>query len=135
MTRTTPSRPAHEPASVPAGPPLASAITRVEATTAPIELAGVTWQRTTGTVHGVIDPREQVVGLAGLPTDAAGRCTYRAEFEVIAPEGGGDLVLVGRREPRPSRRPGHRGAVRARLGGELADGGGLPARPGHRLPR
>ncbi len=76
------------------GEPLASAITRVDASTGTVELGGRTWQRTTGTVHGVVDPREAVAGLAGLPTDEHGRYAYSAEFEVLAPGGAGDLVLV-----------------------------------------
>ena len=71
-----------------------SAITAVQATTTPIELGGRTWQRTTGTVHGVVDPGERVAGLAELPTHEQGRHVYSAEFEVIAPTGGCDLVLV-----------------------------------------
>jgi hypothetical protein len=71
-----------------------SAITRVDATTGAVDLGGRTWQRTTGTVHGVVDPGEAVAGLAGLPADADGRYVYSAEFEVLAPGGASDLVLV-----------------------------------------
>lgn len=71
-----------------------SAITRVEATTTTVQLGDRTWQRTTGTVHGAVDPAERVAGLAELPTDEHGRYAYRAQFEVLAPGGAGDLVLV-----------------------------------------
>jgi len=99
MTRPSPSRPARGTGSLsgstpPADPPMSSAITAVDATTGPITLGGRTWQRTTGTVHGVVDPREQVTGLPELPRDEQGRCSYSAEFEVIAPADGCDLVLV-----------------------------------------
>ncbi|WP_040339707.1 alpha/beta hydrolase domain-containing protein [Candidatus Blastococcus massiliensis] len=84
MTRSSPSA------------PTSSAITAVDATTAPFELSGQPWQRTTGTVTGVVDPGEQVAGLDGLPTDAQGRYRYTAEFEILAPaaEEARDLVLV-----------------------------------------
>lgn len=73
--------------------PLTSAVIRVEATTTSVQLGERTWQRTTGRVHGVVDPREQVAGLAGLPTDEQGRYAYSAEFEVLASGGAGDPVL------------------------------------------
>ncbi|MCZ2860221.1 alpha/beta hydrolase domain-containing protein [Blastococcus sp. VKM Ac-2987] len=77
------------------GPPLSSAITAVEATTSPLRVGDRTWQRTTGVVHGVVDPREQVAGLADLVMDDEGY-RYSAEFELIAPPGAGvqDVVLV-----------------------------------------
>ncbi|NDI48319.1 alpha/beta hydrolase domain-containing protein [Goekera deserti] len=76
--------------------PLVSAVTGIEATTTQLTLAGASWTRTVGTVSGVVDPREQVAGLAGLPVDAAGRHHYTSEFEVLAPTGAtrADLVLV-----------------------------------------
>ncbi len=83
------SRPAGEP-----GVPLGSAVTGVEATRGTVQIGGRAWQRTSGTLHGVVDPREQVAGLAELPRDEQGRIGYRAEFEVLAPEEGCDLVLV-----------------------------------------
>jgi hypothetical protein len=76
------------------GEPPASAVVRVEATSAGVELGGRSWQRTTGTLHGVVGPGEAVAGLAGLPTDERGRYAWSAEFEVLAPGGAGDLVLV-----------------------------------------
>ncbi|MGY2130116.1 alpha/beta hydrolase domain-containing protein [Blastococcus sp. SYSU DS0617] len=94
MTRTPGS---HAPGGVPDGQPaepLRSAVTRVDATTSTVRLGDRTWQRTSGTLHGVIDPRERVAGLAGLPADEHGRHSYRVEFEVLAPGGAGDLVLV-----------------------------------------
>ncbi|MGY1783226.1 alpha/beta hydrolase domain-containing protein [Geodermatophilus sp. SYSU D01036] len=76
--------------------PLASAITAVSATSAPVTVGGEAWTRTTGTVSGVVDPREQVAGLAGLPRDARGLVPYTSEFELIAPADGrgSDVVLV-----------------------------------------
>ncbi len=78
----------------PDGRPLESAITHVNARTTPVQLGERTWQRTSGTVHGVVDPREPVAGLAGLPVDAEGRYHYSAQFEVLSSGGAGDLVLV-----------------------------------------
>lgn len=76
--------------------PSASRITAVDATTSRFETGGRAWQRTVGTVAGVVDPREPVAGLAGLPTDDQGRYRYTAEFEVLTPGDAtaGDLVLV-----------------------------------------
>ncbi|PWW23705.1 hypothetical protein JD79_02881 [Geodermatophilus normandii] len=76
--------------------PLASAITAVAATSAPITVGGEAWTRTTGTVSGVVDPREQVAGLAGLARDARGLVPWTSEFELIAPADprGSDVVLV-----------------------------------------
>ncbi len=75
--------------------PLASAITAVTATSTPISLAGEDWTRTTGVVSGVVDPAEQVAGLAGVPTDVNGLVPYTSEFELIAPaDQDSDVVLV-----------------------------------------
>ena len=38
-----------------------SGITAVHATTTPVDLGGRAWRRTTGTVHGVVDPRARRV--------------------------------------------------------------------------
>lgn len=48
----------------------------------------VAYVRTYGTVAGVVDPRENVVGFASLAHDAAGAYAYTTQFEVIAPVGG-----------------------------------------------
>jgi|SRR5580658_1940194 hypothetical protein len=52
------------------------------------EFAGVPYRRVWGTVRGVVAPDEKVVGLAALPKEPDGGYSYRAEFEVIAPEAG-----------------------------------------------
>lgn len=93
MTRPSASRPSGA-GEGPADAPLASAITGVEATTGPFPVGGQVWRRTTGVVHGVVDPREPVAGLAQLPLDGQGRYRYSAQFEVLAPEEGCDVVLV-----------------------------------------
>ena len=68
------------------GSVLGSGITDVQTlSTTPLTLAGGDWVRTTGVVRGVVDPDEQVAGLAALPRDAEGRYAYSSEFEVIAP--------------------------------------------------
>ncbi|SFT53786.1 hypothetical protein SAMN05660657_01454 [Geodermatophilus amargosae] len=76
--------------------PLASAITAVTATSTPITVGGESWTRTTGSVSGVVDPREQVAGISGLARDARGLVPYSSEFELIAPADprGSDVVLV-----------------------------------------
>lgn len=94
MTRSPGSRPSTSSGTGAAEEPLGSGITRVDATTGTVQLGGRTWRRTTGTVHGVVDAREPVAGLAGLPTEEQGHHPYSAEFEVLAPGGTGDLVLV-----------------------------------------
>jgi hypothetical protein len=71
-----------------------SAVTRVEATTTTLVLGDREWRRTSGTLHGVVGPGEQVAGLDGLPTDDQGRYAYSAEFEILEPGGVSDLVLV-----------------------------------------
>lgn len=76
------------------GGPLGSGVTRVEATVTTVQLGDRTWQRTSGTLHGVVDPGEQVAGLDDLPTDGQGRYVYSAQFEVLDPGGARDLVLV-----------------------------------------
>ncbi len=77
-------------------PELASAITGVEATVAPVLVGGEEWRRITGTVSGVVDPAEDVAGLADLPGDAEGRYPYTATFEVVTPVTPADdgVVLV-----------------------------------------
>jgi hypothetical protein len=75
-------------------PARTSAITRVDATTSTVQLGDRTWQRTSGTLHGLVDRGEQVAGLAELPLDEHGRYAYSAEFEVLEPGGAADLVLV-----------------------------------------
>ncbi|TKJ21703.1 alpha/beta hydrolase domain-containing protein [Blastococcus sp. CCUG 61487] len=75
-------------------PPLASTIARVVATTGSMRIGEATCRRTTGTVDGVVDTREQVAGLTELARDGPGRYPWSAEFEVILPEGAGDVVLV-----------------------------------------
>ncbi|MGY2082548.1 alpha/beta hydrolase domain-containing protein [Blastococcus sp. SYSU DS0539] len=91
-----PARPG-APAEAPgrSGAPLSSGITAVEATTSPLRVGDRTWERTTGVVRGVVDPREPVAGLEELAMDEQGY-HYSAEFELIAPPGGGvqDVVLV-----------------------------------------
>jgi hypothetical protein len=93
MTRPTPSRPSGAGGGPADGSP-ASAVTAVDATTTPFPVGGRVWRRTTGVLHGVVDPREPVAGLAGLPVDEQGCYRYSAEFEVLAPEEGCDVVLV-----------------------------------------
>jgi hypothetical protein len=80
----------------PGGSSPASAITAVAATTSPIRVGDRAWQRTTGTVHGVVDPLERVAGLGELPTDERGRHHYSAQFELIAPADGrrAEVVIV-----------------------------------------
>jgi hypothetical protein len=64
-------------------PALVSAITGVEATVTPVTVGGQEWRRITGLVSGVVDPREDVAGLAGL---AKGLYRYSSvPFEVITP--------------------------------------------------
>jgi hypothetical protein len=68
----------------------ASAITRAEIR----EVAedgtynGVAYVRVSGRVFGQVDPREAVVGLAGLPKNAAGAYEYSSGFELIVPAAG-----------------------------------------------
>lgn len=49
---------------------------------------GVAYTRTFGVLKGVVDPSEDVVGLAGLPKNAQGQYEYSTEFEIIAPSEG-----------------------------------------------
>jgi len=49
---------------------------------------GVAYARTYGTLKGVVDPREDVVGLGDLPKNALGRYEYTTQFEIIAPAAG-----------------------------------------------
>jgi Alpha/beta hydrolase domain len=49
---------------------------------------GIAYTRVHGTVKGVVDPREDVVGLASLPKNARGLYEYESEFEIIAPAKG-----------------------------------------------
>lgn len=71
-----------------------SAITRVVATTSTVQLGDRTWQRTRGTLHGVVDPGELVAGLDQQARDELGRYAYSAQFEILEPGGAADLVLV-----------------------------------------
>lgn len=71
-----------------------SAVTRVEATTTTVVLGDREWQRTSGTLHGVVGAGEQVIGLDALSRDAEGGYSWSAEFEVLEPGGAADLVLV-----------------------------------------
>lgn len=69
-----------------AAPRTGSGVTGVQTVSqTPLVLAGGDWVRTTGVVTGVVDPRERVAGLAGLPLDAAGRHTWTSQFELVAP--------------------------------------------------
>ena len=49
---------------------------------------GVAYIRTYGTVKGVVDANEEIVGLADLPKNAQGKYEYETEFEIIAPAPG-----------------------------------------------
>lgn len=73
---------------------LSSAVTSLTTTATPLDLGGIAYQRITGVLSGVVDVGEPVVGLAALHIDEQGLYHYRAEFEVLAPEHGCDLVLV-----------------------------------------
>ena len=88
--------PAAESSSPSPAPQLASAVTGVEATVAPVTVGGQAWRRITGTLSGVVDPAEEVAGLDALPKDADGRYAYTATFEVVTPEAAADggVVLV-----------------------------------------
>jgi hypothetical protein len=58
---------------------------------------GVAYVRTYGVLHGVVDAREPVAGLAGLTKDAHGAYDYATEFEIIAPAPNArpaDIVLI-----------------------------------------
>ena len=94
MTRTPGSRPPVTDGSGATGELPASAVTRIEATTTTVVLGDRQWQRTSGTLHGVVGPGERIAGLDGLAADEQGRYAYSAEFEVLEPGGAGDLVLV-----------------------------------------
>ena len=61
--------------------PNTSRITRIEVTKSTPDSDG--YQTITGVVHGVIDPREAVVGLASLPKNTAGQYEYASNFEII----------------------------------------------------
>lgn len=50
--------------------------------------AGVAYVRVSGTVHGVVSPGDNVVGLERLPKNAAGDYEYASGFEIIAPAAG-----------------------------------------------
>jgi hypothetical protein len=86
--------PAAESSSPSAAAELTSAITGVEATTAPVTVGGQAWLRITGTLSGVVDPAEEVAGLDELPKDADGRYAYTAAFEVVTPETTADAGVV-----------------------------------------
>lgn len=58
---------------------------------------GVAYVRTYGVLHGVVDAREPVAGLASLAKDAHGAYDYTTEFELIAPASGAkpaEIVLI-----------------------------------------
>jgi Alpha/beta hydrolase domain len=58
---------------------------------------GVHYMRTYGTVSGVVDPNEKIVGLASLPKNAQGEYEYTSEFEIVAPAAGepqNDVIFV-----------------------------------------
>ena len=58
---------------------------------------GVAYTRTFGTVKGVVDPKEDVVGLGPLLKNARGQFEYTTEFEIIAPAEGqprNEVILV-----------------------------------------
>lgn len=46
---------------------------------------GVAYTRISGAIEGIIDGREDVVGLAALPKNARGQYAYSSEFEIIEP--------------------------------------------------
>jgi hypothetical protein len=54
--------------------------------TEPAETDG--YVRITGTVVGVVDPKEAVVGLGALPKTPDGQYQYRSEFELVVPATG-----------------------------------------------
>jgi Alpha/beta hydrolase domain len=49
---------------------------------------GVAYVRIAGTVHGVVAPKEDVVGLDALPKDSSGHYAYASAFEAIVPAQG-----------------------------------------------
>lgn len=49
---------------------------------------GVAYSRVFGTVTGVVDPSEDVVGLAATKKNARGQFEYTTEFEIVAPSAG-----------------------------------------------
>ncbi|HEX5403802.1 MAG TPA: alpha/beta hydrolase domain-containing protein [Pseudonocardiaceae bacterium] len=58
---------------------------------------GAAYVRLVGTVTGVVDPHERIVGLADLPKDSAGAYDYSAQFELITAAHGqprSDGILV-----------------------------------------
>jgi hypothetical protein len=67
-----------------------SQVTRVEvATVVPAgAYGGVVYVRVSGTVHGVVAPGEDVVGLAALKADKDGGYEYASPFEAIVPRAG-----------------------------------------------
>ncbi|CAN5202209.1 hypothetical protein BH11PSE2_BH11PSE2_20200 [soil metagenome] len=73
-----------------APPPLASSLTAVEVRS--VEPAGtyggVAYVKVGGTVRGVVDPNDLVVGLGDQPKNAAGLFEYTSGFEIIAPAAG-----------------------------------------------
>jgi hypothetical protein len=63
----------------------------------------ITYQRTWGTISGIVVPGENVHGLAALPHDADGNYKYTAEFELIAPvQANKNSVIVVEAENRGS---------------------------------
>jgi hypothetical protein len=73
-----------------ADPPRLSRLVAVEIRTVAAggEHAGVAYVRLGGTVRGVIDPADAVVGLGALPKTPQGLYEYVSEFEIIAPADG-----------------------------------------------
>lgn len=55
---------------------------------------GVAYQRTWGTVSGIVSPRDVILGLDSLPHDADGNYDYQSEFEIIAPEKPGTNSVI-----------------------------------------
>ncbi len=66
---------------------LASRVTAVEVKAVAPDRAydGVAYVKISGTVRGIADPREAVVGIAALPKNAAGQVEWASNFEIIAP--------------------------------------------------
>jgi hypothetical protein len=55
---------------------------------------GTTYQRTWGTVSGVVAPADAIIGFDQLPLNADGNYQYQSEFEIIAPEKPGTNAAI-----------------------------------------